>query len=319
MATPPGTKPFEQEFPTVFAATLKALVEDLALPTLLTQLGMSLSAQIAPASIHIERDGSDDAASNTTTATAGQRDHAPAEHWRVRLDDPTSTVTQAQLDAVGEFVNWLTDRHAARRRRLAAVNHERQVIAGQLHDDPIQAMTAVSLHLQRLVRTGTVEREQVERLLNLTNGAIDRLRHAMFALHPPSLAADGLVITLEDYLVGFIAPTGLAVAVTGDVDCRAAPEIESLAFRLARSAIRNSWQHAQARVLDVDVAFDTNSVHITVHDDGIGFDVERAHHPDAGHAGLEYARDLAAEVGGHYVVTSTPGIGTTVRIDLPRR
>lgn len=319
MTAPSGTESFERDFPAAFADTVKDLVDDLALDALLVRLGASVSAQVAPATVRIER-ADPDAVSETPAGDAADRRRyvvAVDQAWDVSLRGPAGAVTEAQLDAVAGFVAWIVDRHAGRRRRLTAVDHERQLIAAQLHDDPIQAMTAVSLHLQRLARTSAVDPEQIDRLLNLTNGAIDRLRHVMFALHPPSLAADGLAATIEDYLDAFIAPTGLRVAVTGDIAGRVKPEIEALAFRLARGAIHNSWEHARARSIEVALACDGGVLHITVRDDGVGFDVDRGSHPDIGHAGLEYAADLAAEVGGRYVVTSAPGAGTTVRIDLP--
>ena len=53
---------------------------------------------------------------------------------------------------------------------------------------------------------------------------------------------------------------------------------------------------------------------VEISDDGRGFD-PAARHP--GHFGLESMRSRAAEVGGLLTITSTPGLGTVVRVEVP--
>jgi signal transduction histidine kinase len=320
-----AVSPFERTFPTVFAETVKDLVDDAPLTPLLRRLCARLSAQLAPTSIGLVRfaeDGTDDV---VISPPAGPLQDTREVHdtdvtaWgRVSASAPTGgRVDEDDLDAVAEFMDWLIERHRTRRRRLDNIDRERQLIAGQLHDDSIQAMTAISLNLQRLVRTDVIAQEQVQHLLHLTNDAIERLRHMMFALHPPTLATDGLVASLDDYLDAFIAPTGLRTVITGDVTRRITAGIEALAFRLARAAVHNSWKHAQAATIEVAVEYPGATVRVTVRDDGVGFDPSLIGHRDVGHAGIEYSRDLAAEVGGTYELVSAPGAGTTVTIELP--
>lgn len=323
--------PFERLFPTVFAETVKDLLDDAPLNPLLGRLCERVSAEFAPTSVGLIRfhaDGTDDVSiCSLASAPRASREvsGAGASRWgRLDASAPSGTVVDAaQLDSLAGFVDWLVERHAIRRRRLDGIDRERQLIAGQLHDDSIQAMTAVSLNLQRLARTSDADQEQIQRLLHLTNEAIDRLRHMMFSLHPPTLATDGLVAALEEYLDGFIAPSGLRAVVTGDVTMRISPGLEALAFRLARGAVHNSWKHAQASTVEVEVTYPGAVVRVTVHDDGVGFDLGSAGHRFVhghgyvGHAGIDYAHDLVAEVGGRYEVISVPGAGTTVTIELP--
>ncbi|MEO6124652.1 MAG: ATP-binding protein [Ilumatobacteraceae bacterium] len=323
--------PFERLFPTMFAETVKELLDDAPLEPLLRRLCERLSEHLAPTSVGLTRSRDGESAEVTicalTNPSLATREvigvDGPRWGW-VSASAPISTdIDVTLLDSLADFVGWLAERHAIRRRRLDSIDRERQLIAGQLHDDSIQAMTAVSLNLQRLSRMSDADREQIERLLYLTNDAIDRLRHMMFSLHPPTLAVDGLVAALEEYLDGFIAPSGVRTVVTGDITVTISPRLEALAFRLARSAVHNSWKHAQASTIDVEVTCSDNVVRVTVHDDGVGFDVESAgygtghHHGSVGHAGIDYSHDLVSEVGGRYEVVSAQGVGTTVLIELP--
>lgn len=320
----PAFSPFEDAFPAVFAGAVKDLVDDSPLNLLLERTCARVEERVAPTSIGLIRfgeAGADVTISSPNGPVRFSRDvrGIGSSAWgRLSASAPTDVkLDVARLESLGGFVDWLVERHSVRRRRLDTIDRERQVIAGQLHDDSIQAMTAISLNLQRLARTTDDGQEQIQHLLHLTNDAIDRLRHMMFALHPPTLATDGLVATLEDYLDGFIAPMGLRTAVTGDVSRRTAPGIEALAFRLARGAVHNSVKHARAGAIEVDVAYPGTAVRVTVRDDGVGFDQSSIGHSGVGHAGIEYAIDLAAEVGGKYEVVGAPGQGTTVTIELP--
>jgi len=322
--TNPAFVPFEHVFPAAFAASVKDLVDGVALDVLLARLCDEVSAAVAPLTVRAHRRdeaGFEPPPGPVPSELLARRrvtgpDNTPWGELVVR-GPAGAEIDRRALDALAGYAGWIVDRHHSRRRHLATIDRERQVIAGQLHDDSIQSMTAVSLHLQRLARSDTVDREAIERVLQLANDAIERLRHMMFALYPPSLAADGLVTSLEDYLEGFIAPAGLHTSVSGDPSRRSTAATEALAFRLARDAIHNSWQHAQASRIDVAVEADADGVRVAVHDDGIGFDTTAVHPASVGHGGIEYSRLLVAEAGGRYDLESTDGRGTTVTIDLP--
>lgn len=321
----PAVLPFEQVFPAIFAETVKDLLDDSALNPLLRCLCARMSEELAPTVIGLTRfddHGQDDVPisplTNPARASREVRGAGTSRWGRLSAWAPSGVdVDTTHLDALADFVDWLIQRHIIRRRRLDGIDRERQLIAGQLHDDSIQAMTAVSLNLQLLARANDAVHEPIQHLLHLTNDAIDRLRHMMFSLHPPTLATDGLAACLVEYLDGFIVPTGLRAFVTGDVTRRATPGIEALAFRLARGAVHNSWTHAEAGSVEVEVAYPDSVLRVTVRDDGVGFDMKAIGHGDIGHAGIEYSRNLAGEVGGTYEVVSHPGAGTTVTIELP--
>jgi len=54
-------------------------------------------------------------------------------------------------------------------------------------------------------------------------------------------------------------------------------------------------------------------------DDGVGFDAaDLLEHPVEGHFGLRVLSDVVAEAGGELLLSSTPGIGTTWQLRIPR-
>ena len=114
--------------------------------------------------------------------------------------------------------------------RLEIVAVERERIAGELHDDSVQVMTTVSLHLQRLHARVENENDRalVEQIRKMADDAIERLRHMLFVLHPSSLEGDGLLVTLEVYLESYVEAEGIEWTVTGEQDVdRASKSVEA--------------------------------------------------------------------------------------------
>jgi two-component system, NarL family, sensor kinase len=64
----------------------------------------------------------------------------------------------------------------------------------------------------------------------------------------------------------------------------------------------------------------TDTVALTVADDGIGFDLAKlADTPAGGHVGLLLLQDLARAAGGSLEIEATPGRGTLLRLEVPAR
>lgn len=202
--------------------------------------------------------------------------------------------------------------------QLEVIAIERERIAGELHDDSVQAMTAVSLQLQRLLARceNDDDYQMVAETRRLADAAIERLRHMLFVLHPSSLEDDGLVATLAVYLESFVEPDGIQWQVNGDRGIAAPLGASALAFRLARESISNAVRHASPSKINISVAETAHQLVVRVRDDGSGFDTH-GQVPRAGHFGLTHCRSLAETAGGTFEVTSRPGEGTTVSITVP--
>lgn len=238
--------------------------------------------------------------------------------WSDQHRQPT-TLDNAVATRLSIMALIVLERHLAKRRQLQAVAHEREAFAGEVHDDPVQVMTAVSLQLQRVVTRmpDGEDRSAIQAARSLNDNAIERLRHVMFSLHPTTLAEDGLATSIEAYCESFVEIEGLQWQVTGDCDVAIPIEVAELGFRLCRNAIVNVVEHAEASQVNIDVSCTDDLLRVEVADDGIGFDMAQVHHPRVGHLGIPHAVTLASWVEGTYVTESEPGKGTTVVIDLP--
>jgi PAS domain S-box-containing protein len=209
------------------------------------------------------------------------------------------------------------------RRRLLvslvdAQERERRRIAEDLHDDPVQQMTAVGLRLGSLARRLTRDEEVSAALAQLgrtVEVAIGRLRAVMFDLHPPALDRDGLAEAIRQHLDRH--PEGTACEIEDAIGRRPIPrEVAATAYRIALEALANARRHADASLIRLHLAIQEQGLLVRISDDGVGFTLEEAQ-ARPGHLGLATMRERTQMAGGWLSVDGRPGRGTTVAFWLP--
>jgi ligand-binding sensor domain-containing protein/signal transduction histidine kinase len=93
------------------------------------------------------------------------------------------------------------------------------------------------------------------------------------------------------------------------------PDVRDDIYRIAREAVRNAYQHANARHIETEVTFGDTDLRVRVRDDGIGVDstiLAQGQRP--GHWGLPVMRERAESIGGRLKVWSERNAGTEVEL-----
>lgn len=199
-------------------------------------------------------------------------------------------------------------------RAADAADGERRRVARDLHDGAQQRLVGLMLDAAALEQhLGDDADERTRELLSALNtgaqASLTELRRLVQGLAPPTLAEEGLGNAVRELTMTL--PVG--VIVEDRLPGRFPPAVESAAFLLVSEALANVTKHAGARVARVRLEQRGDTLHIAVADDGRGgADFARG-------TGMRGMRERAAALGGHIVVTSPTGRGTTVGIELPAR
>ncbi len=210
------------------------------------------------------------------------------------------------------------DRSARVRERLlrAAVDAsdaERRRIARDLHDTVVQDLTGTAFALSASARDGGATTANLDTMASSVRGSLRSLRSLLVEIHPRDLRTTGLPAALGD-LVAPAAGAGIEADVTA-TDLGTLPDdTVALVWRVAQEAVRNGLRHSGATHLRVDVHREADLAVLEVADDGRGFDPAEV--VDRTHFGLRGLESLIAEAGGVLRVTSGPGEGTTVRLEV---
>jgi signal transduction histidine kinase len=208
---------------------------------------------------------------------------------------------------------------------VRGAEEERTRLAAELHDGPIQQLTAVGYRLEeaQLALEGEAGRHARQLLAGVQRSLaeeIGELRRLMAALRPPVLDERGLTLALRDHLETFERHTGTVCTLRSDDGIRLDPEVETVLYRVVQEALTNVAKHAEAKHVWVDLRVDDGKVDLQVRDDGVGFDATRVSGlVGAGHFGLAGMRERVEMAGGSHRLRSEPGDGTSIRVRLPRR
>lgn len=155
--------------------------------------------------------------------------------------------------------------------------------------------------------------------IRLVDGMIDRVRKISADLRPPLLDEVGLFPALRAHVDAQSALSGVPIELdTDEVDGRDLDSGREIAcFRVVQEAITNALRHASARRIRVRVIRRPTSLSLTIVDDGRGFDTAALAATSAGHLGVAGMQERVRARGGTFRVSSQPGSGTSVEVEMP--
>lgn len=226
------------------------------------------------------------------------------------------------LKRIDEAMLQYADRLKALAAQLAEVEDaEKQRLARELHDRVGQNLTALGINLN-IIQMQMAEdmpasvHYHLEDSLSLVEQTAERIRDVMADLRPPVLDDYGLVAALRWYAEKFSRRIDIPIIVEGEEpDPRMDPRVENSLFRITQEALTNVSKHAQASQVNITVAMQADVLHLSVSDDGVGFDTQS---PDGQGWGLLSITERAEAVGGWARILSSPNQGTTVSVEIPR-
>jgi signal transduction histidine kinase len=202
--------------------------------------------------------------------------------------------------------------------RTLALAEERERMARELHDALNQSLFSLSLTARAASRHLATDpertAEELGEISHLSRQAMTELRAVVDGLRTPDVDRDGLVPAIRSLaqLMSRVHHIEVEVVAEGDPGLEGRAEHE--VFRIVQEAMTNAVRHAQAAKVTVSV-LNGESLEVVVDDDGVGFDPDRSSR--GRRLGLTSMRERASSLGGRIVITSSPGEGATVRLEVP--
>ena len=215
---------------------------------------------------------------------------------------------------------------------------ERTRIARELHDSLFQVSQGMMFRLEAVRRLLPNRPQEAADHLDIAIdrglAAINEGRQAVGELRmpgpvgidlPQALAALGNELETDIQLPGQLpgndpgAGPDFRVLVQGRA-IALKPDIRDEAYRITREAVRNSFRHARARLVEVEIVFGETALIVRVRDDGIGLDPTVLEHGyRKGHWGLPGMRERVLEFGGKLQVWSQRNAGTEIELKIGGR
>lgn len=212
--------------------------------------------------------------------------------------------------------------------RLEERVNERTRIARELHDTLLQNLHGL---LFRFQAARNMLPKRTEEAMEALDGAITRTEQAIAESRDTikDLRSERVTPTdLEELLtqtgkeLGTVAeahgnPPIFRVIVEGERQTLS-PALQDEVYRIVRELLRNAFQHAGARHIEVEIRRDNHLLRVLIRDDGKGMApkvLKEGGQP--GHWGLPGVRERAKQIGAQLDFWSEAGAGTEVQLTVP--
>ena len=200
---------------------------------------------------------------------------------------------------------------------LTAQEEERKRISRELHDETGQGLMVIRLYLGMLEAglKARGEKAKVRETLGVVDRTVEGLRRIIARLSPLVLQELGLVAAVRKEAKDLAKNAGVKtrVMVASDVG-RLAPQTETAIYRVVQEALHNVAKHAKATLVTVQIVREGDYMLITVQDDGSGMANMKFTGRSFGLAGM---RERVNSLGGNLTVSSQPGKGTRLQVQVP--
>jgi signal transduction histidine kinase len=217
-----------------------------------------------------------------------------------------------RLQSRGRLLELLSDRIADERR------DERVRIASDLHDDVLQTLIRMS-QLSRFLRQAAPKGTQAERdaseLVETSDQTMTVLRDVVGDLRRSPVGRGGLVRTLRGLAQDMNIEWRVPVSVEGPDQLEAPAGTQLIAYYVAKEGMLNALKHGQPSHVHVRFSTSPSTLCVDIRDDGAGFKPDRV--DESSHFGLGLMRERVQMHGGTLQISSKPGEGTHVSVELP--
>ena len=216
----------------------------------------------------------------------------------------------------------------ARQERLKELERVRTRIATDLHDDIGSSLTQIAV-LSEVARTQAVALESenlsvpLERIKGVSRELVEAMSDVVWAMNPKKDTMNDLVQRMRLFASDVCAARAIHFELNAppvETGVRLGANIRREVFAIFKESVNNAVKYAEAQNIVADFQIGDELLVLKISDDGGGFDTETVlsedFAPESGGNGLINMRRRARELGGTCRITSSPGDGTTVYLEV---
>jgi ligand-binding sensor domain-containing protein/signal transduction histidine kinase len=219
--------------------------------------------------------------------------------------------------------------HAAQeafsRQLIASQEHERKRLATELHDSLGQHLLIIKNRAalgERVTQDHRAAKDQFDEITASASQAISEVRAIVYNLRPVNLDKLGLTAVIDEMIEKVARASGIEFSTDiVPLDSVFPPDSEINVFRIIQESINNIVKHSQATKANVELWRVDGNLHIVVRDNGRGIGsaptMDKTASPVPRGLGLTGIAERVRMLGGMHSITSTPGQGTTLAIQIP--
>ena len=209
--------------------------------------------------------------------------------------------------------------HRTLKHLLESSDHERQLIAYEIHDELAQQLSGAIMQFQTYSYQKDVNPKLATKAfdagMTMLQQGHNEARRLIAGVRPPILDEEGVVAAVHHLVNEERRQRGLEIEFRNNVQFdRLAPILENAIYRIVQEGLTNACQHSKSEKVKVSLLQQGNRIQIEIRDWGIGFDSKAVHENRFGLVGI---RQRARLLGGKLSIRSKVDKGTRIAVELP--
>ena len=213
-----------------------------------------------------------------------------------------------------------------RRTEHEAYERERMRMAHDLHDGPLQSIISFEMRLNIIRKLRERDPEAADRdlvaLYDFSRKLVSEMRTFILRMRPIESDDISLRASTKRLIDAFQKESGVAITMMSDpsVEFPAKGEVKGQLLKIAREALHNVYKHSQATHVLFSMERKNGDLHLSVDDNGRGYDFSGKFgldELDALHLGPRSVKQRVRSLGGSLSVESNPGHGSNLHVIVP--
>jgi signal transduction histidine kinase len=198
---------------------------------------------------------------------------------------------------------------------LKILESERVLIGQELHDNVNQLLCSAKLHLEVLEVYKADNVEAKETTQQLLIEAIEEIKKLSRGLVLQQLKKETLLESIRALIDDFktLNKIDIIFGIHHFEEELLSVNKKFNIYRIVQEQLRNIQDHSKAKTAVITLETENNNIELIIDDDGVGFDT----HVQVNGIGLINIRERVRMLNGHCEITSSPGKGCRVHIEIP--
>jgi PAS domain S-box-containing protein len=212
------------------------------------------------------------------------------------------------------------------RKILSVREEEKRILANNLHDEIGSMAVALTSRLDIIeheIKNNNLRDalESLHQIKNTVKQQIRILKSITIDLRPPELDIIGLPDVLRTYFSNITKKAKIKIDFSMDIgEKRINDNVAIALYRIAQEALNNTLIHANAKKVKVRLYSQKGNIKLNICDDGKGFDIKKTlNQPEMQGIGIRGMLERAESLDGKFVIKSSPGKGTEIRVSIPNK
>ena len=209
--------------------------------------------------------------------------------------------------------------HRSRLAGAVRMERVRARIATDLHDDIGSSLSQIAIlsevSRQRIRNDPATAHEPLGLIAETSRELVDKMADIVWAVNPKRDSLSDLIYRMRRFADDTFGATDIAFRFSAPESVqhlRLGADVRRELLLILKESVTNIVKHARATETSVDLAVEGPRLLLTIRDNGRGFDPDAAFDGN----GVQSMRSRVQSLGGRLAITSTPGRGTTVAMEV---